>query len=199
MSTISGLNASNAYSLLSSAQSSSTTSNLTNSQSSGTASQTPSSSVINLQYAVELTLMEESTSLIQSLFGSNSSQGFVSILETSATVNAIAKANLFESNPQLAESLLGETLPFASTETSATTSASSPQSGEPTGNTTTPASSSQSTASSDIASELLASAEGAGLDESEPDLTQSLLQTLQPNSTNGNSSLGSGLILDLLA
>ncbi|MCG6534922.1 MAG: hypothetical protein L7F78_09575 [Syntrophales bacterium LBB04] len=121
--------------------------------------------------------MEESTSLIQSLFSSNSSDAFLNILETSATLNAMAKTNLFETNPQLAESLLGGTSASTSTETAATTPDSS-----------------SSAASSDVASNLLAS-----IEQMNPDLTESLLQMLQPDSTDATSSVTPGSILNLIA
>jgi hypothetical protein len=127
MSSISGLNSSDIYNLLSSAQNTSQTSNSTNSQS-VTASQPTSSSSNNLQDEVNLILMQSNESLIQSLLVPNSTQTFVSIMQTYETLNAITKTNLFASNPQLAEALLGETLPSTSLETTATSPDSSSQS-----------------------------------------------------------------------
>jgi len=182
MSSISGLNTSNIYNLLSSSQNSSQTSNSTTSKS-ATVSQPASSSSNNLQDMVSQILMQSSESLIQSLFEPSSSQNFAGILETSATLNAVTKTNLFTSNPQLAEALLGETLPSSPLETTATS----------------PDSSSQSTASSDIASNLLQAIEQTYPSQTTTDLTQSLLQILQPNNTATTSSNSPGSILDLIA
>ena len=198
MSTISGLNTSNIYSLLSSSQNSSQTSNSTASKS-ATVSQPASSSSNNLQDMVNLILTQSSESLIQSLFQPKSSQDFTSLLETSETLNAVTKTNLFASNPQLAEALLGETLPSSSLETTATS----------------PDSTSQSTGSSGTAAatnlhrrprrlqtlhlNLLDAIEQTNSSQTNTDQTQTILQILQSNNTDATSSNSLGSILDLIA
>jgi len=132
------------------------------------------------------------------LFNSNSSQNFASILEASAKLNAIAKTNLFEPNPQLAESLLAGTS-STSVDTADTSPASSSQSTGSEKTAATPNLSSQSAESSDIASNLLAAMEQSNLSQTNPDLEQSLLNMLQPNSADAASSVTPGSILNLIA
>jgi hypothetical protein len=182
MSSISGLGASDVYCLLSSPEGSSTASTSTNSQA-GTATQATSSSLNEVPDAANLACLEESTSLVQLLDTSNPSQDLVSCLESSALLNVISRTNLFKSNPQFAESLLGLNFPSTSTETATTSSGSS----------------SQTATSSDISSNLPATAGATDLSQTNPDLTQALLQDALPDSTDVTSTQNPGSILNLIA
>ena len=183
MSSISGLNTNN-NNLLSSTQN---TSQPSNSTSSTTGTTSTAASSLNIQDVVSLELMQSKESLIQSLFSSSSSpaQNAFSLLEESATLNAIEKTNLFSTNPQMAEALLGGN--------------SSSQSTGNTGTTSTSASTSQSADSSDTIANLISTIEQSNLSQTNSDLEQSLIQMLQPSSTDVSSSATPGSILNLIA
>jgi len=197
MSSISALNTNN-NNLLSSVQVNSQASNSTNSQS-GTTSTAASS--LNIQDVVSLELMQSKESLIQSLFSSNSSsvQNIFSMLEESTTLNAIEKTNLFSTNPQMAEALLGVNSSSGSAGNTATPTDSSSQSTGNTGTTSTSASTSQPADSSDTIANLINTIEQSNLSQTNPGLEQSLLQMLQPSSTDVSQSATPGSILNLIA
>lgn len=184
MSSISGLGASDVSSLLSSLQGSGAVSASTNSQT-GTATQAASSSPNDVPDAANLACLEEGTSLVQLLNTSNSSQDLVSCLENSAMLNVISRTNLFESNPQFAETLLGLNFPSTSAATATTT--------------TSPDSSSQAVASPDISSNFPVTADPTDISQTNSDPAQALLQDTQPDSIDTTSTQDPGSILNLIA
>jgi hypothetical protein len=196
MSSISALNINN-NNLLSSTQANSQSSNSTNSQSGTTAA---AASSLNIQDVVSLELIQSKESLIQSLFSSNSSsaQNTFNMLEESATLTAIEKTNLFSTNPQMAEALLGINSPSGSAGNAAAPTDSSSQSTKNTGTTSTSAPTLQSADSSDTIANLINTIEQSNLSQTNPDLEQSLLQTIS-NYINNQSSNFSGSTIDLTA
>ncbi|HUH66981.1 MAG TPA: hypothetical protein VLZ07_11150 [Syntrophales bacterium] len=188
MSGISGLDTSN-KDLLSSSQKTSQTLNFANSQLATTSSSKTVPS-LDIKDVVSISLAASTESLIQFLSESESSsaKGFFNTLEGSDTANEIEQTDLLSTNPQVAEALMGLDLTSGNTG-DASTLTDSTSAATTTGTTAASSSSTQLASSAHDVAALI-----AALEQSNPDLAQSLIQALSPNTgSSGSDSLSSTL------